>query len=379
MKEKLFKNIRKKDAIIYVVTVILGCLFIIFGHMIASANQIKPSSEGMPELDKAQVVSVKVDDKNQTTFDFFFVDKKDENRHTATQTDTKITRAVKAGETVYVTDMSGKGEYVFADYQRIDKIIILAIIFLVAVVIFAGRKGISTVISLLFTLMSIFLVFLPAILSQYNVYLWGTISCVAIVIFTLIIVHGFNLKSLASGLGTIGGIIVAAIIMVISSHFLNFTGLISDDAMYLQFNNQGFNFDLKAIFFTMIIIGALGAIMDVAMSIATSMYEIKEIKPEISTKEMVKSGFEIGKDILGTMTNTLILAYVGSGFLAIIVIVGFNSDLYQIFNKEFLVSEIFQPLIGSFGIVVTLPLTSLICAKLFSKVKNKKNKDELAN
>lgn len=379
MKNKLFKNIKKKDAIIYVVTVILGCLFLFFGHMIASANQIKPTDSGMPDLQKVYVISVNTNDRGETVFDFFFTDKADETRHTAVQNETQITREVKPGETVYVTDMSGKGEYVFADYQRIDKIIILAVIFLVLVIVFAGRKGVSTVISLLFTLMSIFYVFLPAILSQYNVYLWGIISCVAIVIFTLIIVHGFNLKSLASGLGTIGGIIIATIIMVISSYFLNFTGLISDDAMYLQFNSQGFSFNLKAIFFTMIIIGALGAIMDVAMSIATSMYEIKEIKPNITTKEMIKSGFEIGRDILGTMTNTLILAYVGSGFLTVIVIVGFNTDLLQIFNKEFLVSEIFQPLIGSFGIVVTLPLTSLICAKLFSKIKKKENKDELVN
>lgn len=379
MKNKLFKNIKKKDAIIYVVTVILGCLFLFFGHMIASANQIKPTDSGMPDLQKVYVISVNTNDRGETVFDFFFTDKADETRHTAVQNETQITREVKPGETVYVTDMSGKGEYVFADYQRIDKIIILAVIFLALVIVFAGRKGVSTVISLLFTLMSIFYVFLPAILSQYNVYLWGIISCVAIVIFTLIIVHGFNLKSLASGLGTIGGIIIATIIMVISSYFLNFTGLISDDAMYLQFNSQGFSFNLKAIFFTMIIIGALGAIMDVAMSIATSMYEIKEIKPNITTKEMIKSGFEIGRDILGTMTNTLILAYVGSGFLTVIVIVGFNTDLLQIFNKEFLVSEIFQPLIGSFGIVVTLPLTSLICAKLFSKIKKKENKDELVN
>lgn len=379
MKNKLFKNIKKKDAIIYVVTVILGCLFLFFGHMIASANQIKPTDSGMPDLQKVYVISVNTNDRGETVFDFFFTDKADETRHTAVQNETQITREVKPGETVYVTDMSGKGEYVFADYQRIDKIIILAVIFLVLVIVFAGRKGVSTVISLLFTLMSIFYVFLPAILSQYNVYLWGIISCVAIVIFTLIIVHGFNLKSLASGLGTIGGIIIATIIMVISSYFINFTGLISDDAMYLQFNSQGFSFNLKAIFFTMIIIGALGAIMDVAMSIATSMYEIKEIKPNITTKEMIKSGFEIGRDILGTMTNTLILAYVGSGFLTVIVIVGFNTDLLQIFNKEFLVSEIFQPLIGSFGIVVTLPLTSLICAKLFSKIKKKENKDELVN
>lgn len=379
MKDKLFKDIKKKDAIIYIVTVILGCLFIFFGHMIASANQIKPTDTGMPNLQKAYVVSVDTNEKGETVFDFFFTDKDDEARHTAVQNDTQITREVKPGETVFVTDMSGKGEYIFADYPRIDKIIILAVIFLALVIVFAGRKGVSTVISLLFTLMSIFYVFLPAILSQYNVYLWGIISCIAIVIFTLIIVHGFNLKSLASGLGTIGGIIIATIIMVISSHFLDFTGLISDDAMYLQFNSQGFAFNLKAIFFTMIIIGALGAIMDVAMSIATSMYEIKEIKPNITTKEMIKSGFEIGKDILGTMTNTLILAYVGSGFLTVIVIVGFNTDLLQIFNKEFLVSEIFQPLIGSFGIVVTLPLTSIICAKLFEKIKKKENKDELVN
>lgn len=371
-------SIKKRDRIIYAITVILGACFIFFGHQIASANIQTPTENNMNEIQKVEVVSTKYEN-GKVLFDFFFVDSDDETRHQATQNINNITKEVETGDIVFVTKMNpDQDEYVFADYQRIDKLVILGIIFLVLVIVFAGVKGVNTVISLLFTLSALFFVFLPSILSGYNVYLSGVITCLAILIFTLIIVHGFNKKSLGSGLGTIAGIILASIVMFISGTILNFTGMISDSATYLQFNNMGIHFDIKAIFFTTIIIGALGAIMDVAMSIATSMSEIKQVKPNISNKELIKSGFEIGKDILGTMTNTLILAYIGSSLMTILVIIGFNTDLYQLFNKEFLVSEIFQPLIGSFGIVFTLPLTSIICAFLFKGSKRKKNESDIS-
>lgn len=365
-----------RNRIIYIITIILGACFIFFGHQIASANIKAPAESNMSVLQKAEVVSTKYED-GKVVFDFFLLDSDDETRHQATQDINNITKEVQTGDVVFVTKMNPEtNDYVFADYQRIDKMVILGIIFLVLVVVFAGIKGVNTVISLLFTLSALFFVFLPSILSGYNVYLSGIITCLAIMIFTLIVVHGFNKKSLGSGLGTIAGILLASVVMFISGALLNFTGLISDDAIYLQFNNSGLHFDVKAIFFTTIIIGALGAIMDVAMSIATSMSEIKQVKPDITNKELIKSGFEIGKDILGTMTNTLILAYIGSGLMTVLVIVGFNTDLYQLFNKEFLISEIFQPLIGSFGIVFTLPLTSVICAFLFKEIKHKKQVNE---
>ena len=355
-----------KKKIIYILTIILGIAFIFSGHALASKNMPNTQQNDVT-LYKAEVVSATEKD-DYIVFDFFFTDGKDENRHTAIQQDTQISNPVKAGDIVYVTkstDNSGYS-YVFQDFFRLNTIIYLAIFFLILVIIFGRTKGVNTIISLAFTLLSLFYVFLPSVLSGHNIYLWGAICCIAIVIFVLIIVHGLNKKSLASGLGTVLGLSFAWIIMQVSSDFFHFTGMTSEDAMYLKFNTFGLTIDIKAIFFTTIIIGALGAVMDVAMSIATSLYEVKQLKPEVSTKELIKSGFEIGKDILGTMTNTLVLAYVGSGFLTIIVIVAVNSNLIQILNREFLIAQIFEPLIGSFGIVATLPITSVIAAYLLN-------------
>ncbi|MEG0284003.1 MAG: YibE/F family protein [Erysipelotrichales bacterium] len=370
----------KKEKIIYIITIILGALFLVIGHNVASENIIK-MKENVNEykVEKAEVVSVNPKEGENVDFEFFFTEKDDESRHKASQ-DVKTAEPVKIGDKIYVSQNSDqKDQYVFFDFLRINQLIVLAIVFLILVIVFAGKKGFNTIISLAFTLITLFGIFLPAILSNYNIYLWGAISCIAIVVFTLIIVHGYNKKSLGSGLGTLLGLLFAWGVMQVSSQFFHFTGLVSEDAMYLKFNNFGLDVDIKALFFTTIIIGALGAVMDVAMSISSSLYEFKQLKPEITTKELVKAGIEIGKDILGTMTNTLILAYVGSGFITIIIIVTVNVDLAEVFNKEFLIAQIFEPLIGSFGIVASLPITSVICAYLFNNHVFSKKKEAITS
>ena len=123
--------------------------------------------------------------------------------------------------------------------------------------------------------------------------------------------------------------------------------------------------DLKALIFAAIIIGAVGAIMDVSISIAASLAELKEKLPEISMLELWKSGMTISKDIMGTMANTLILAYMGSCLTSVQLMVAYNSSLLDLFNREMIIVEMLQALVGSMGILLALPLTSLICAALY--------------
>jgi uncharacterized membrane protein len=120
----------------------------------------------------------------------------------------------------------------------------------------------------------------------------------------------------------------------------------------------------------MIIVGALGAVMDVAMSMSSSLYELRVKSPGITPQELMKSGVTIGRDMLGTMANTLVLAYIGSSLTCVLLMVAYNANLQQVINKEVIIADILQALAGSMGMLLALPLTSAVCAIVyFRKVK----------
>lgn len=360
----------KKQRIAYLIAIVLGFCFIFFGHKML-ASQIVNFNDYDIKLERAFVTRVEPADENgKIKFSFFFTKGDDETLHDGYQdTGGGTIMPLKVDDNILVGKDDSSNAYIFYDFYRVDHMVYVLVAFLVLVIAFGRFKGFNTIISLGFTLMSLFYVFLPAVLNGHNVYLVGITTLCAVLLFTLIVVHGFNLKSLGSGIATLLGIGFAALVMVIASHFLYFSGLSGEDAMYLKLNNQNIAYDIKAIFFISIIMGGLGAIMDVAISIASSVAELKENNPTISFKELVVSGIRIGQDILGTMVNTLVLAYVSCSFFTILVVIAYNNDLLQIFNKEFLLANIFEPLIGCFGIVATLPLASVVCAYLFTHFK----------
>lgn len=125
--------------------------------------------------------------------------------------------------------------------------------------------------------------------------------------------------------------------------------------------------DLKAIIFSAIIIGALGAIMDVAMDIASALNELAATTAEPTRKMLLQAGNNIGRDILGMMSNTLILAYIGGSLTIVLLFFAYNHSLLYLLNKEMVVVEILQAVIGSFGILFTIPFTSFICSRLYVK------------
>ena len=199
---------------------------------------------------------------------------------------------------------------------------------------------------------------MPAILSGKNVYCWTILTCAFIVVTNLLLVNGISRKTIATILGCIGGLVIAALISASADSFLQLTGLVDEDSMYLLFLNPADPVDLKAIIFSAIIIGALGAIMDVAMDIASALNELAATTAEPTRKMLLQAGNNIGRDILGMMSNTLILAYIGGSLTIVLLFFAYNHSLLYLLNKEMVVVEIMQAVIGSFGILFTIPFTS---------------------
>jgi len=229
------------------------------------------------------------------------------------------------------------------------------------------KKGVNTILSLGLTCAAIFTVFIPAILSGFNIYLMAILVCMYTTIVTLLIVIGFNKKSLASVAGCVSGILAAGIIAIIMDRVLNLTGIVDEHSRYLINMPGGVKLNLRALIFAGIIIGAMGAIMDVAISIASSLWEIKEKAELISFKSLFRSGINIGRDIMGSMANTLILAYIGSSLSVVLLLSVFSGSALNLFNSEMIAVEILQALAGSFGILSAMPLTAVFCSVLYLK------------
>ena len=219
--------------------------------------------------------------------------------------------------------------------------------------------------SLTLTCLAVFYVFIPAVLAGENIYSWSIATCIYMTLMTLFIVNGVNRKSIAAVLGCLAGVLVAGLLTVLMDYTMTLTGVLDENSVIL-YNLRGENpLNLRAIIFGAIIIGAVGAIMDVSISIAAALAELKEKLPHIGFKELLHSGMNISRDIMGTMSNTLILAYIGGFMSSVLLMVAYNSSMLDLFNREMIVVECLQALVGSLGILLTLPFTSLICAVLF--------------
>lgn len=264
-----------------------------------------------------------------------------------------------------------KNSYVY-DFVRYKNLALIASVFIFLLIIIGGKKGLKSLLSLLFTGIAITKVLIPIILKGINPVIPTILICITLLIINFLIVSGFNKKSVGAILGTTIGLSISGGFFLISGNILRITGISGEDAQTLTSIVVGPNINFKGIFFTCVMLGALGAIMDVGITISSTMYEMKSNNPNISEKELFKSGMNVGKDIMGTMSNTLILAYAGSAMILLLILSSYDMTFLEILNQNIVASEILKALIGSIGIILTIPATAFIMAKL--KLEKHQNK-----
>jgi len=277
----------------------------------------------------------------------------------------RFPRVAEPGDRIMLAQ-NPQGGWNFIDYVRIYHIMVLGGVFIALLIIFGRVKGFNSILSLGLTGTAIFAVFLPSIMSGMNVYISAMAVCVFSILTTIFIINGINKKSLAAVAGCLGGILIAGALTLFMSRAMMLTGMTQSDSANLHYIFDH-PLDLNAIIFAGIIIGATGAIMDVAISISSALYEIKAKAPDSTFNEIFKSGINIGKDILASSINTLVLAYIGSSLTVILILLGWGVSLFRLLNRELIIVELLQAITGSFGIFFAMPLTALVCAALFSQ------------
>ena len=252
-------------------------------------------------------------------------------------------------------------------YDRSSMIYVLAGIFIIVVIIIGGVKGIKSLVSLMFTLVTVIFLMLPLMFRGVEPMLAAVVSATLSIIVTLSLVSGINKKTVTAIIGTISGVVISGIIAYIFGELTHSSGMTMNDTESLIYIAEGTNLKVKGIMFAGILIASLGAVMDVAMSISSSLFEIYEVNKNIKQIDLFKSSMNIGKDIIGTMTNTLILAFAGGSITTLILIFAANMPYNKFINLEVLAIEIIQGLAGSIGKVLSVPITAAVGSYLCRK------------
>lgn len=266
---------------------------------------------------------------------------------------------------VAVTNDLGKTTYHVSDFDRFDYVYVLLGLFVAALVVFGGIVGIKSVIVIAVSTLIIFKFFIGQVLSsQLNLTVLTLLVSAVIATFTQVTISGWNCKSFAAIMGTVGGVSVAGVLSILAIKMMHLTGLDSEEAMLLKASVLS-NIDFQGVLFAGMVLGALGAVMDVTISIASALYEVKAVRPNSTFKELFVTGMNVGRDIMGTMSNTLILAYAGSSLPLMLLIVSQQQvSMMKILNLNLIVTEIARALTGSIGLICAIPLTAFITAIL---------------
>ena len=198
------------------------------------------------------------------------------------------------------------------------------------------------------------------------------LTCAYITVVTMVILGGVSRKTICAALGTIAGTALALLFGLLAQNLLRIDGLrLADAEPLLQLRQMGTPLGLRGLLVASVVISALGAVMDVAMSISSALTEVYTVAPGRDGKALFRSGMNIGQDMVGTMINTLILAFLGSGLAFIIYLYSLGLDLRQLVSSPYMATEVISGIASSIGVILAVPLTALISSVILTREKIK--------
>ena len=252
------------------------------------------------------------------------------------------------------------------DHFRLPGELILAGLFVLFLVLFAGRTGVRAILSFVLTVLAIWKLLVPMYLNGYNPIWVGLTINVLLTTLIIALVYGFDRRCASAVSGSFLGILVTCVLGVVFTDLFNIHGAVmsySESLLYAGFQHL----NLTQIFMASIFLGSSGAVMDLSVDITSAVYEVVEKKPDIRPWDAVKSGMNVGRAAMGTMTTTLLLAYSGGYIALLMVFMAQGTPTEHIFNYKYVAAEIIHTVIGSFGLVSVAPFTSLCAGLLLTK------------
>ena len=387
------KELIKSEKNSVIVLAIAAAIFLVMFFRIYSIDLFKGAEDIFSPYGKNEVVEFEKARVNAITKEELTVDEVANNKYTGTQ---ELAVTVKSGHykgedmTVYnyigplygvpvsvgdsvtltiKTHSDGTKSATVYEFNRIPILAVFLILFFIIVVIVGGRTGLKSLIGLTFTVICLFTILIPLLLSGAPTIFTTFLMCAYIALVCFTILGGIHRKTMSAFLGTVSGTFLAMIFGIVVQYIAKIDGYRLEDAeamLQLKMVGELINLDIRGLLVASIIISALGAVMDVSMSISSSLEEVHAANPSLTRNELFKSGMNIGRDMVGTMTNTLILAFLGSEFALIIFLYSRGLTFYHLFSTAFVALQTISGVSSSMGMVLAIPLTALIASTLIT-------------
>lgn len=274
---------------------------------------------------------------------------------------------VQSGETVILASVTqdGKTTYTITDRYRLPSLLIISLFFIAIVLLLTGKKGLGSLLGLGVSLLIIVLYIVPQILGGADPVVTSIIGSLFIMVITLYLAHGFNQRTTIALVATFLSLALTGALAVIAVQISKLSGLGTEDAFNLLMSSPK-PINLQGLLLGGIIIGALGVLDDTTTTQATTIAELSEANPSYSMSHLFKRGMVIGKEHIASLVNTLVLAYAGAGIgIFIFIILSLQSQAqpwWVIFNSEVIAEEVVRTLAGSLGLVLAVPITTILAA-----------------
>ena len=258
--------------------------------------------------------------------------------------------------------------YVY-EYNRTPGLLVILAVFLLVTVLVGGRVGLKSLVSLGLTVLALIYILLPLLLRGWPTIPTTFLISVLVTAATFVILGGVDKKTVCACLGTLAGIALATVFGLLAQKLLRIDGYRQEYAeALLQLRQTGESgIGISGLIVAGVIVSALGAVMDVAMSISSAVQELKRVNENLTAKQLFASGMNIGRDMVGTMTNTLILAILGSGLTLIVYIYSLGLQPWQLLSSAYISLETISAVASSIGVMLAVPLTAAVCAVAYGK------------
>lgn len=368
----------RKKVVRYLIYLLFVCVFAVFVFKLNQVEKTELVVRTGQTFEKAEVTEILQDnlDSNGT-------------RVGEQKVHVKMLTGARKGEELDVTSSSGylfgaactvgmkvvvmqsvAGETTIASVYSQDRewvIYIFALLYLLALCVIGGKQGIKGCLGLIFTFFCVIFVYLPLVYLRFSPFWAAVFICFLTTLVTMYLIGGPTKKTCAATLGTLAGVVLAGLSAWCFSKASGISGYnVSDIETLMTLWNTN-RIQVGGLLFSGLLISCLGAVMDVAMSISSAIDEIYKQNTSLTRKELFKAGMRVGRDMMGTDSNTLILAFAGSSVSTLLLDYAYDLPYQQIINSNNIGITIMQGLAGSFGIVLSVPLTVLICTVLFHK------------
>ena len=255
------------------------------------------------------------------------------------------------------------------NHDRTPMVLLLLGLFAVATVLVGGKKGIATLYALTFTFLCVICLYIPLLYVGCNGILAAVLTSVTILTASIYILNGWSVKTFCAMIGTTLGVALSGVLAMVIGRSFHLSGYNMDEVEALVFIANSSRLKIGDILYAGVLISSLGAVMDVSVSIVAAMDEVRQHAQNLSRKELFASGMRVGKDMIGTMSNTLILAYTGSATGIMMNAYANDMAYLRLMSYNPVIIEILCGLCGTIGVILTVPLQAFITALFFGKKK----------